>query len=80
MEQNGNRYPKLENNTTNNQNENDSINGNGIYGGVVLKSTLRRKTPPKKNSGSRPIPPPKPKSAISNMKKFQDEGVDGSEV
>ena len=78
--ENGNRYPKLENNTTNNQNENDNINGNGIYGGVVLKSTLRRKTPPKKNSGSRPIPPPKPKSAISNMKKFQDEGVDGSEV
>ena len=68
------------NTVTKNQDENDKINGNATYGGVVLKSTLRRKTPPKKNSASRPIPPPKPKSAITNMKKFQDEGVDGSEV
>merc|ERR1712150_439598 len=66
-------------------------NGNPTYGGVVLKSTLRRKTPPKNNgtngmnkqkthSRSRPIPPPKPKKTLTSLKKYQDEGADGSEV
>ena len=70
------------------QNGNSTNNGNTTYGGVVLKSTLRRKTPPKANlqNGpnkpkiSRPIPPPKPKKALTSLKKYQDESVDGSEV
>lgn len=70
------------------QNGNDATNGNSIYGGVVLKSTLRRKTPPKNNGSnglskpkmSRPIPPPKPKKPITSLKRYQDEGADGSEV
>ena len=77
-----------EDNNTVLHNSNQSNNGNPIYGGVVLKSTLRRKTGPE-NTGtnglnkpkiSRPIPPPKPKKAISSLKKYQDESVDGSEV
>jgi hypothetical protein len=69
--------------------ENDFTNGNPTYGGVVLKSTLRRKSTPKNSSGtngiakpklSRPIPPPKPKKGVTSMKKYQDEGADGSEV
>ena len=69
-------------------NGNGNPNGNPTYGGVVLKSTLRRKTPPKNNGTngmnkqkmSRPIPPPKPKKALTSLKKYQDEGADGSEV
>merc|ERR1712150_443545 len=69
-------------------NGNGNPNGSPTYGGVVLKSTLRRKTPPKNNGTngmnkqkmSRPIPPPKPKKALTSLKKYQDEGADGSEV
>ena len=67
----------------------DKSNGNTTYGGVVLKSTLRRKTPPKSfpmngqskpKKLSRPIPPPKPKKTLTSLKRYQDESIDGSEV